>query len=85
MITEALLEAAARVLAALVALLPEVPVNVDDFAGVGFNLGAAGMALNAYIPVGAMFTVAGLLVALWAVMAAWNGIVWIYHQFWGSG
>lgn len=84
MITEALLEAAARVLGSLVVLMPETEIDTESFTEFGMNIGSAAMAFNEYIPVGAMFGAAAMLIAVWVVMAAWNGLAWVYHQFWGS-
>lgn len=84
MITAALLEAAARVLASLFALVPDVALDVDDFGNVGTMLGSSAFGFNDYFPVTALFGAVALLLTVWFSMAAWNAIVWVYHQFWGS-
>lgn len=84
MITEWLIQLVGGIAAALVSLLPSMGWEQSDFADASNGWGISAAGLNAYIPVTTMFTVAGLLVLVWVGMAAWNGIVWLYHQFWGS-
>lgn len=84
MIVEWLLELAAAVVSALVALVPEVNWGVESFQEVAYTWGTALGGFNAYTPVTAIFGAALVLFGVWAVMAVWNLIAFIYHQFWGS-
>ncbi|WP_084129592.1 hypothetical protein [Demequina sp. NBRC 110055] len=84
MITEWLLQLVGGIAAALVSLLPAVNWDVDDFSGASMQWGTSLSAFNVYVPLTAIFAVAGLLLAVWLTTAAWNGLVWVYHQFWGS-
>lgn len=39
---------------------------------------------NTIIPVQTILQVIAASMALRAILGAWDGVVWIYHQFWGG-
>lgn len=66
---------------ALIGLMPTITLpNVADFQSVLFQMDQA----NRIIPVKEMMTVFVLVMGIKLSMSAWDGIVWVYHQFWGG-
>lgn len=84
MVTEALLQLVVAIAASLVSLIPSVDWDTSDFQQTTFAWGSSLGGFNNYFPVTAVFGAVALLLAVWLSMALWNGVVWVYHQFWGS-
>ncbi|MBN9326848.1 MAG: hypothetical protein BGO38_05350 [Cellulomonas sp. 73-145] len=83
MITDALISAALGALSALIGLFPATgPVTLGQSTSttvIGWTAAA-----NSFIPLQALITVIGVLLALQLALYLWDFAVWIYHQIWGS-
>lgn len=84
MITDLVISVIAGLVLGLVNLLPKVEIDLDAFAHSTGLMGQLGGAMNGYAPTTQFAIALGLLVTLKVGLSAWNGILFIYHQFWGS-
>lgn len=83
MITDALVSAILGALSALVGLFPStgtVTLGQGTTTTITSWVGAA----NSFIPLQALITVIGALLALQLALYLWDLAVWVYHQVWGS-
>ena len=84
MITYALLLLVVNVVLGTVANLPPYTLDTTAINANAEQVGAWASALNGYAPIGQLGLVLGLLVGLKLALLAWQAVLFIYHQFWGS-
>lgn len=84
MITEFLLETVVGIVLGLVQMTPASTVDYSQLHDQSQQVGALASALNGYTPVAQVGAALVLLVALKLALLAWQGVMFIYHQFWGS-
>jgi len=84
MITDALLKVFSAAFRSLLNLIPEWAVPDFDLARAGEMFGRAGALFNEYVPLPLMVACLLALVALHIAHGMWQGVLFVYHQFWGS-
>lgn len=80
----ALISVAVAVVAGLVDNLPDYDFDTSAFNVQAEQVGAWASALNGYAPIAQLGVALGILVGLRLALLAWQTVVFIYHQFWGS-
>lgn len=66
---------------ALTSLLPTVTIPV----GSQVHVGSLAVELGRVVPVAQIILGLSACIGLRLVMYGWDLVVWVYHQFWGSG
>lgn len=84
MITEALIRAAVAVILGMASVLPRHTFDVTAMADTFGQVASYAGGLNGYAPVLQLGLAVGLLASLKLALMAWNVVLFIYHQFWGS-
>lgn len=84
MVTEFVVSAVLAIFRALVAPLPVYTLDTAAMSAQSSQVGALAMTLNGYAPVSQLAIALGLLGGLKLALLAWQGVVFVYHQFWGS-
>lgn len=87
MITESLLGIATSLVEWFAGLVPDFGLDLStlDLTAAWVALGMGVAALNGWVPALLAFGELAMLLSLQVAMSVWGLIVWIYHQFWGSG
>lgn len=84
MITDAIINALLGGINALLSLLPSYELPDGRDSEFGYQLGALVSQADHIFPLATITKIIGLAFALRILMASWDLIVFIYHQFWGS-
>jgi hypothetical protein len=84
MVVEFLMEMIGGVIRGLVSLLPASPVNPDEVGDSFYSVGGMASALNGYVPILALAAGITVLIGFRLALLLWQGIMFVYHQFWGS-
>lgn len=84
MVTYALLVLVVSVVLGTVANLPTYTLPTEAINANAAQVGAWASALNGYAPVAQLGAALLLLVGLKLALLAWQAVLFIYHQFWGS-
>jgi hypothetical protein len=83
-VTEFVLECLFGLIRGLIALGPTYTPPIAEAARQAETVGGTAAGLGGYVPVGQLALVLALLVVAKLALLAWQLIVFIYHQFWGS-
>lgn len=84
MITDLILSAFTGIILGLFEPLPVHPVDTSVIEGQTSQIGAMASALNGYAPIGLLGACLAVLLTLKVALLAWRGVLFVYHQFWGS-
>lgn len=84
MITEWLIRFTFAAVRAVLHLVPVVPAPTLGTAGATRSLGYYVALADGYAPVVLALGAAGTVLAYRIALFVWRGIVFVYHQFWGS-
>lgn len=84
MITEALISAGVGIILGLVSVLPRHDFDAAAMADTFGTVASYAGGLNGYAPVLQLGLAIALLAGLKLALMAWNVVLFIYHQFWGS-
>lgn len=85
MVTDAIFGVLFSGLSALLSLLPvwSLPTATDSTGPLGSILRAI-ITVDAVVPIRTAATALAASLALLLLLYAWDFLVWVYHQFWGS-
>jgi hypothetical protein len=84
MIIDALLSVLAGVIHGFLALLPNYTPDTSALVTSGASVGSWASILNGYVPVQLLGWCLVFLLGIKVVLVAWDGILFVYHQIWGS-
>ena len=84
MIIEALLKIISGIVRGFASMLPTHHVDTAALGETVGQIGAYAGALDGYAPMTQLGLALAFLVTLKLALMAWNVILFIYHQFWGS-
>lgn len=83
MITLWLLQLVVGLIIGVDQLVPDLDIG-DGIGDVTGQFVGAMFLLDGYVPLTDIWIAVAVLFAARIGMAAWHGVVWVYHQFWGS-
>lgn len=83
MITDLVVTAILGALTALLSLVPSWTAPTMEGSS-GLILGQYLSRMNTVLPMGTIVSIIAASLALRLILASWDSIVWLFHQFWGS-
>jgi hypothetical protein len=83
-ITEALLNVLVGVVQGFGSLLPTYTVDVSGLTAGATSVGGLAASMNGYAPVLVLGVALAVVFGYWLALLAFRGVVWLYHQVWGS-
>jgi hypothetical protein len=84
-ITDALISGFLGFVSGFLSLVPSFGIpGIPNFNDFGVTIGVQLGQVNRFVPLADLFIIIGLALLIAIAMTVWHGVLFVYHQFWGS-